>query len=146
MPSSTCCCSFIQVHTTANFRTNSSDIGSRAITDDAYALVGGRKQLKIPLGVYDGMLHKAKRDRDPPKKLALLMVTSGYLFTTDELSPSNATGKTTADVGRGRVADPKLDNEKLSALCYQVKLEFPYSSIRAGDSPCERMQALIIIS
>ena len=91
---------------------------------------------------YEGYLNKARHDRSPAKKLALLLVSSGFVFTDNELSTKNATGKSLAEGGTGRVPYPQLDQEKLAALCHQAKLEFPGASIRAGDASCEIMQAI----
>ena len=122
--------------------THHASQSSRAIMDGDNILIGGIQGLKIPEGVYKGYLLKAHRDRDSAKKLALLLTSSGYLFTDNDLATHNATGKSLAEGGKGRVVYPQLDQGKLTALCRQVKLEFPDASARAGDASCDIMQAI----
>lgn len=119
--------------------THHGDGGSRAIIDGNHVLVGGSENYKILVGIYQGLLLRAKRDRDPPRKLALLLTTN--LFSNEELATANATGKS-LEGGARRVAYPQLHLDKLSVVCQQVKLEFPGSNVRAGDGSCEIMQAI----
>ena len=113
------------------------------ITDGSNILLGGFDRVRIPTHIYTNLLDRAKGDiKGPARKLAVLLVSCTLIFSLDELRTQNATGKTVLSGTKNRVDCPLLDQEKLGAICRQVKMEFPLAKIRVGDSSCGIMQAI----
>ena len=125
--------------------TSSSDSSQKAkgqsIVEGDSILVGGWPNIKVPVTTYVQMVIRArKHNGEADRFLAIELLKNPNVFNPLDLSQANATGCTR--VNNKKAAYPKLDRERLTALCRQIRLEFPDSLISCGGGSCPIMQAI----
>ena len=98
-------------------------------------MIGGSLQFTVPEATYLKMLGTSIKDKIPGRRLITKLLH--HVYTQQELSTMNATGKT-----KEKASYPKLHSMGLIALFNQARLQFPMFTDHPADSSCETMKAI----
>ena len=98
-------------------------------------MIGGIWQFTVPEAMYLKMLASSVKDKIPGRRLITKLLH--HIYTPQELSTMNATGKT-----KGKASYPKLHSMGLTALFNQARLQFPSFTDDPIDSTCDTMRAI----